>query len=314
MEEDTAKLHHATVDGKKVSLINFNRSGVPLVEIVTEPDIHSPEQAKECLKAIRDLIRSLGVSDCDMEKGSMRLEANISLSPDGSLPNYKVEVKNINSFRYFSNALTSETKRQTEILSSGKVPVQETRGYRSSTNSTVSQRSKEEAADYRYFPEPDIPPFHISSAWLAQIRARLPELPTQKISALLSLGVSASAAKIIVRNSAMYDFLSQITALSKDLVPQVAKDLVNKRLDFSSTTPGKYLKALSVKKSSLISSEAELTSLLEEIIAGNPSVVADYRKGKINALGYFVGALMKQTSGKADPKVATALLTRLLQE
>ncbi len=128
MEEDTAKMHHAVVGGKKVSLIDFNRSSVPLVEIVTEPDIKSPEQAKEFLKKVRDIIRALGVSSCDMEKGSMRLEANISLSKDGTLPSYKVEVKNINSFRFFANSLEFEYKRQYEILEKGETPIHETRG------------------------------------------------------------------------------------------------------------------------------------------------------------------------------------------
>src|SRR3989339_1592411 len=173
LEEDTAKLQHAEVDGQKVSLIDFNRSSVPLMEIVTEPDIKSPEMAKEFLKKLSDIIRALDISDCDMEKGSRRLEANISLSPDGKLPSYKVEVKNINSFRFFANSLTTEFARHSKILDRGETPIQETRGYRADTNTTVSQRTKEEASDYRYFPDPDIPPITISDEWLAEIRSRL---------------------------------------------------------------------------------------------------------------------------------------------
>lgn len=312
LEEDTAKLHHATVEGKKVSLIDFNRSGVPLVEIVTEPDIHSPEQAKECLKNIRDIIRTLGVSDCDMEKGSMRLEANISLSSDGSLPKYKVEVKNINSFRYFANAVNSEIKRHTEILSSGKVPVQETRGYRSSSSSTVSQRTKEEAADYRYFPEPDIPPFIFSKEYIAEITKRLPQLPTGKIEGLVKLGVSEAAAKIIVNNQEMVNFIFQVKTLSEKSLPRAANDLVNKRIDYHTISPQSYLDETATSLSEKISDENSLKPLIEQVIKDNPSVVADYRKGKQNALGFFVGAVMKKTSGKADALVVNKLLHKLL--
>lgn len=312
LEEDTAKLTHSTVDGKKVSLIDFNRSGVPLVEIVTDPDIHSAEQAKECLKKIRDIIRALGVSDCDMEKGSMRLEANISLSSDGSLPNYKVEVKNINSFRYFANAINSEIKRHTEILEKGEVPIQETRGYRSSTSSTVSQRSKEEASDYRYFPEPDIPPFIFSKEHITEITKRLPELPTSKIDGLVSMGVSETAARIIVRSQEMMNFISQVKTLSEKNVSRVANDLVNKKIDYHSITPQEYLTKKETSLQEKISSEDTLRPIIEQIVKDNPSVVADYQKGKQNALGFFVGAVMKNTSGKADPLLTTKILKTLL--
>jgi aspartyl-tRNA(Asn)/glutamyl-tRNA(Gln) amidotransferase subunit B len=312
MEEDTAKLHHDTVDGKKVSLIDFNRSSVPLVEIVTEPDIHSAEQAKEFLKKVRDIIRTLGVSDCDMEKGSMRLEANISLSPDGKLPNYKVEVKNINSFRYFANSLTTEYKRHSEILDKGETPVQETRGYRSDTGTTVSQRTKEEAADYRYFPDPDLPPIIITDDWLTEIKSRLPELPSSKIDSLISLGIVESAAKIIVNNQVMMEYIDQVKSINPKYIEQVAKDLVNKKVDYEKVSAADYLKSLNDKSASKITDESVLKPIIETILADNPAVVADYKAGKQNALGFFVGAVMKQTSGKADAAVANKLLKDLL--
>lgn len=312
LEEDTAKLHHAVVKGQKVSLIDFNRSSVPLVEIVTEPEIHSPEQAKEFLKKIRDIVRALGISDCDMEKGSMRLEANISLSPDGKLPNYKVEVKNINSFRFFANSLISETKRQSAILDRGETPVQETRGYRSAEGTTVSQRTKEEAADYRYFPDPDIPPLQIREDWVAAIKTRLPALPDTLLSDLISLGVATEAAKILVQNPPMLTFFDQVKKLNPKYVQSAAKDLVNKKVDYQKITPKQYLDSLASKSAAKITDPAVLQPIIEKVLAANPQVVTDYQAGKQNALGFFVGAVMKETSGKADPSIANKLLRSLL--
>ncbi len=312
MEEDTAKLHHDLVDGKRVSLIDFNRSSVPLVEIVTEPDIHSAEQAKEFLKKVRDIIRTLGVSDCDMEKGSMRLEANISLSPDGKLPAYKVEVKNINSFRYFANSLTTEFTRHSEILDKGETPVQETRGYRSDTGTTVSQRTKEDAADYRYFPDPDLPPIVISDEWLSEVKTRLPELPSSKIDSLIAMGIVESATKIIVNNQVMMDYIDQVKSINPKYIEQIAKDLVNKKVDYEKVTAADYIKSLDAKSASKISDESVLRPIIEKILADNPTVVAEYKAGKQNALGFFVGAVMKATAGKADAGVTNKLLKDLL--
>jgi len=312
LEEDAAKMHHATVDGKKVSLIDYNRSSVALMEIVTEPDIRSPEQAKEFLKNVRDIIRSLGISDCDMEKGSMRLEANISLSPDGKLPPYKVEVKNINSFRYFANAMTTEFTRHSEILDRGETPVQETRGYRADTGTTVSQRIKEDAADYRYFPDPDIPSIVVSREWVAEIAKRLPELPSSKIDSLVALGIVESAAKIIVNNSGMMDYIEQVKTLNPKYVQSAAKDMVNKKVDYLVVTPEAYIKSLESKSAAKITDESVLKPIIEKILADNPTVVADYKAGKQNALGFFVGAVMKSTAGKADAAIAGKLLKDLL--
>ncbi|GAB4027318.1 MAG: Asp-tRNA(Asn)/Glu-tRNA(Gln) amidotransferase subunit GatB [Candidatus Microgenomates bacterium] len=310
MEEDTAKMHHAVVGGKKVSLIDFNRSSVPLVEIVTEPDIKSPEQAKEFLKKVRDIIRALGVSSCDMEKGSMRLEANISLSKDGTLPSYKVEVKNINSFRFFANSLEFEYKRQSEILEKGEKPIQETRGYRDGFG-TVSQRKKEGAADYRYFPDPDIPPLVIDDSWVAQIKSRLPKLPDEIAKDLVTAGATPSAAKIIVTNPDYLSFITTIQSLDPNMIKIAANDLVNKKIE-ANTTPVDYLNAKKEKISAKITDEAILKPIIEKLIADNSTLVEQYKSGKTGVLGFFVGRVMQATSGKADAGVVNRIIHEML--
>lgn len=186
MEEDTGKLAHADVEGRKVSLIDFNRSGVPLVEIVSEPVMHSSDEAKAYAQKLQQIARYLGISDCDMEKGSMRIEPNVSLrrvssvSKASDLPPYKVELKNINSFRFVQKAIEYEISRQAELLDKGETPALETRGWDEIKNKTFSQRAKELAHDYRYFPEPDLPPYVFTREYVANLKAKLPELPDEK--------------------------------------------------------------------------------------------------------------------------------------
>src|SRR3989339_595651 len=310
LEEDTAKLQHATVNGQSVSLIDFNRSSVPLMEIVTEPDIKSPEMAKEFLKGLRDIIRALGIADCDMEKGGMRLEANISLTKDGTLPHYKVEVKNINSFRFFANSLDYEFQRQSEILDKGEIPAQETRGYRSTSNLTVSQRTKEDAADYRYFPDPDIPPLIIDSAWVSTIQQRLRKLSNQIITDLVSAGITESAAKIILQDPDMLTFITQVKILDPKSVRTAGNDLANKKIDYHQITPEAYLEAKKSNVQNQISATSQLEPLVRQVLADNPELVAQYRAGKTGILGFFVGAVIKNTGGKADPRTVTELLKK----
>jgi len=205
LEEDTAKLFHA--DG--ASLVDVNRSSVPLMEIVSEPDMHSVEEARLYSLKLRQLLRYLGVSSGDMEKGAMRFEANISLRPRGSqeLSATRVEIKNLNSLRAMVRATEFEIARQEKILESGGTVEQETMGWDEAHNTTVSQRSKEEAHDYRYFPEPDLPPLEISRAWVDEIRSGLPELPDERRERLIhAFGLSAYDAGVITAEKEIADY------------------------------------------------------------------------------------------------------------
>lgn len=218
MEEDTAKMIHRTVDGRKATLLDFNRSGVPLMEIVTDPDLSSPIEARAYLKKLQQIIRYLDVSDCDMEKGSMRCEANISLSRAGSkkLPDYKIEIKNLNSFRFVEKALEYEIKRQKKLLEGGKKLTQETRGWDEIKQITFLQRVKETAADYRYFPEPDIPPIKWKKAEIEKLRRLLPELPDEKVKRLMkSYGLSESQASILAATRERADYFEEAVKVGK---------------------------------------------------------------------------------------------------
>ena len=208
LEEDTAKLIHVHRDGQSYSLIDFNRSGVPLMEIVSEPDIRSPEEARQYLIKLRTILRYLGVSTADMEKGAMRCEANVSLRPLGSEEyGTRVEVKNLNSFRSVKLALEYEIERQKRLLEAGGKVEQETMGWDESRGVTVLQRSKEYAHDYRYFPEPDLPPLVIEREWVEEIRTKLPELPDAKRDRFVAdYGLSRYDAGVLVADRAVADY------------------------------------------------------------------------------------------------------------
>jgi aspartyl-tRNA(Asn)/glutamyl-tRNA(Gln) amidotransferase subunit B len=205
-EEDTGKLIHGMVDGKRVSLVDFNRSGVPLLEIVSEPDITSPEEAKDYAQQLNLLLKTIGVADVDMEKAGMRFDANLSLKRKGTEKlGTKVEIKNINSFRFLEKAIYYEFSRQAEILKVGGQIVQETRGWVESKGITQSQRTKEQAHDYRYFPEPDITTFTITNEYKYELEAQLPALPNQLIAKLAELGLDEQTAKTLVEKD-FYDW------------------------------------------------------------------------------------------------------------
>ncbi len=192
LEEDTAKLVHAEAAGeagRRVSLVDFNRSGAPLMEIVTEPDIRTAEQARRYAEELQLLLRAIGVSDADMERGQMRVEANVSLRPRGTEAfGTRVEVKNMNSFRAVERAIAFEIERQARALDNGEPLAMETRGWDDGRQATYRMRSKETSEDYRYFPEPDLPPLHVEAGWVEAIRAVLPELPAARRARYVSLG------------------------------------------------------------------------------------------------------------------------------
>jgi aspartyl-tRNA(Asn)/glutamyl-tRNA(Gln) amidotransferase subunit B len=211
LEEDTARLQHG---GRGYSLLDFNRAGVPLMEIVTEPDIRSPAQARAYGETLRDILRYIGASDGDMETGSMRIEGNVSLRPIGTDAfGTKVEVKNLNSFRSLEHAMEFEVARQADALERGERLVQETRGWQETEGRTISQRSKEEANDYRYFPEPDLPPLRPSESWVAKLRAQMPELPAARRSRYVDqLGLSAYDAGVLTADVATADYFDEVVA------------------------------------------------------------------------------------------------------
>jgi len=211
LEEDTARLQHG---GREYSLVDFNRAGVPLMEIVTEPDVRSPAQARAYGEALRDILRYVGASNADMETGSMPIEGNVSIRPIGSESfGTKVEVKNLNSFRSLERAMEFEVARQADALERGERLIQETRGWDEGSSRTVSQRSKEEANDYRYFPEPDLPPLRPSPAWVEQLRAGLPELPAARRTRYVDgLGLSSYDAGVLTADHALGDYFDGVVA------------------------------------------------------------------------------------------------------
>jgi aspartyl-tRNA(Asn)/glutamyl-tRNA(Gln) amidotransferase subunit B len=223
LEEDTARLQHG---GRGHTLVDFNRAGVPLMEIVTEPDVRSPAQARAYGEALRDILRYIGASDGDMETGSMRIEGNVSLRPMGTESfGTKVEVKNLNSFRSLERAMEYEVARHAEALERGERLVQETRGWDESAGRTVSQRSKEEANDYRYFPEPDLPPLRPSAAWVEELRAALPELPaTRRARYVEQLGLSAYDAGVLTADVQLAEYFDGVIATG--VAPKAAANWV----------------------------------------------------------------------------------------
>lgn len=319
MEEDTAKMIHRTVDGRKATLLDFNRSGVPLMEIVTDPDLSSPIEARAYLKKLQQIIRYLDVSDCDMEKGSMRCEANISLSRAGSkkLPDYKIEIKNLNSFRFVEKALEYEIKRQKKLLEGGKKLTQETRGWDEIKQITFLQRVKETAADYRYFPEPDIPPIKWKKAEIEKLRRLLPELPDEKVKRLMkSYGLSESQASILAATRERADYFEEAVKVGKKhglKAMKIANVIINKRVNLKKYLPAALVKLLIKKKTDLITDEKQLSGLVKQVIVANPNAVIDYKKGKTTALEFLMGQIQRLAKGKTDPKIAREILIKNLK-
>ncbi len=322
LEEDTAKLQHKEVDGQKVSLIDFNRSSVPLVEIVTEPDIHSAEQAKAYGKELRRILRFLDIADCDMDQGGMRLEANISLQMGEvdleNLPKYKVELKNINSFRFLEKAIQYEEKRQAVELNEGKTPIQETRGWNDAKGQTFSQRIKEDAEDYRYFPDPDLPPLHFTEAQLAEWRSELPELPKALQARWLSeFNVETRFSDLLVEERATAEWAEQLFTLAKDQdvdCNKLANAIVNKKVTWSVTDKPANILADYTEATKVSSVDpSTLANAIDAVLAENAAVVAQYKAGKTQVIGFFIGQVSKKIGQKIDPQMVMGLLQEKLK-
>ncbi len=316
MEEDTGKLSHQEVDGKKVSLIDFNRSGVPLVEIVTEPDFDNALDVKEYLEKLQQIVRYLDVSNADMEKGEMRLEPNISLTTKpGTLPNYKVEVKNINSFKFVEKAVNFEIDRQKEILENSKTPAQETRGWNEDKGKTFSQRSKEDAHDYRYFPEPDIPPIIMTKNEISTLEKEVPELPDKKGARFeKEFALPAYDAEILTREKALADYFEKVVKLKTDQLDTkaIANWIINKKIDYEKVSPEELMNQISEALQTVTIDEKELTKFIDDVIKENEKAVTDYKNGKESVIMFLLGQTMKKIGKKVDTKVVIEHLKKQL--
>lgn len=322
LEEDTGKLLHQTLAGRKVSLIDFNRSGVPLVEIVTEANITSASQAKEYGKQLRRLLRYLDIADCDMEQGGMRLEANISLRPADSpadyLPDYKVEVKNINSFRFLEQAIEYEVHRQTKLLDAGQVPTQETRGWNVQTQQTFSQRTKESAEDYRYFPDPDLPPLQFTNEQIETLRSQLPTLPAAQ--ALLwqqEYQVEPRFGQPLIESQTQTKYLTQLfeaATKSKLEANKLASDLVNGKLPLDLTKDvNQVVTEYQEKTATSEIDTTQLSEIIEQLKIEFPDELAAYQGGKTALLNFFMGQTMRRLGKKVSPVVLSNQVAALLK-
>ena len=321
LEEDTAKLVHQ----ENKTLIDFNRSGVPLMELVTEPDFHDAFSVISFLKDVQLTARYLGVSNADMEKGSMRLEANISLkatirgvasqhlggdrmgsSEVNDLPDYKVELKNINSFRFLAKAIGFEIERQKGILSLGQKIIQETRGYNEATGKTFSQRVKEEAQDYRYFPEPDIPPIRISKLQITNLKLKIPELPSQKRKSFEEkYKLPKDYVEILISDAEKADYFERAVKEIKDFSPKAVADLIiNKKLDIPKIAELAKVEYASTRRVDLA---------VKEVIRENAKAYEDYKNGKGQILGFLIGQVQKKLKGRGDIGKIRKIITELVQ-
>jgi len=356
MEEDAGKLIHraGAANAPPYSLVDYNRTGVPLLEIVSAPDIRSAEEARAYLNELKTVIQYTGVSDCKMEEGSLRCDANVSVRPRGEeILGTKAEIKNLNSFRAVQRALEYEIDRQIGRLEAGQRIVQETRSWDEEKAVTVSMRSKEEAHDYRYFPEPDLVPLVISPSWVEDVRRALPELPQTKRERYLKefrlpphdirvLTASPGLARYFeegvrlfpepkaVANWVLGDLSRLLNAAQVKIEdcrvrPADLCDLL--RLIGDGTVSGKIAKAVleemftSGKEARTVIAEKGLVQItdagalkevVDEVIAGHPDTVQDYRNGKTRALGFLVGQVMKSTGGRANPSLVNDLLKERL--
>lgn len=358
MEEDAGKLVHGGSDrlaGSTHSLVDFNRTGIPLIEIVSEPDMRTGLEAAEYAQEIRRIVRYLGVSDGNMQEGSLRCDVNISVRPRGQKEfGTKVEIKNMNSFSAIHRAIDYEIARQIEAIETGEPIIQETRLWEEGAQRTIGMRSKEGSSDYRYFPEPDLTPIEVAPSLLKQWQSELPELPaakrhryeeeiglspydtriltddhaiTQYFEATLKAGASAKqAANWLMGDITGYLNNENLSITDITLTPEALAELIE--LIEANTISGKIAKELLpelltkggspkklVEKKGLtqISDAATLESLIDEVLAAHPQELEQYRNGKTKLQGFFMGQVMKRTSGRADPKATNQMLAKKLK-
>lgn len=358
MEEDAGKLvHHGTsITDSDYSLVDYNRTGTPLLEIVTEPDMRSAKEAVAYLEKMRAILQYIGISDCRMEEGSLRCDANVSVRPVGQKElGTKTEIKNINSFKGVEKAIEYEALRQAEILEDGGKIIQETRTWDEKEGVTKSMRTKEEANDYRYFPEPDLAPFTVSEEYIEDIRKTLPELPDERRERYIAnFGLSSTDAQYMTNDKDTSDYFEKVVAAGADpkasvnwIMGEFASQLSNAGIEIAKApvTPENLAKLLAliakgtisgkiakkvfaemwkdgadpeeiVKAQGLvqISDTGALKELVVKVIANNPKAVEDFKAGKKKAVGALVGPIMKETKGKANPKVINELLNDELKK
>jgi aspartyl-tRNA(Asn)/glutamyl-tRNA(Gln) amidotransferase subunit B len=346
LEEDTGKLVHAGDKLHKAweSRVDFNRAGVPLMEIVSEPDLRSADEARDYAMELRSLLRAVGASEAEMEKGQLRAEPNISIRRAGTdALGVKTELKNINSFRALHRAIVYEVERQQKVLESGGTVVQETRGWSEAEERTFSQRSKEFAEDYRYFPEPDLPPLELDRAWIERLRAGLPELPAIRRARIMSQhGLTASQVAVISADRDFADLfetavvrgapplltanwiINEVAPSGKLLDPDKLAELMTllqagditreqaREAYFEAVETGRTPAEIIAEHGyAQVSDESELRIIAEAVIDANPKAVDDYRRGKTQVANALLNELRKKAP-QANPKVARELLLKLL--
>lgn len=349
LEEDAGKLIHEE-NGNR-SFVDLNRAGTPLIEIVTLPDLRSSDEAYQYLTMLRTVMRYSGISDCDLEKGELRSDINLSIRPKGDDKlGVKVEIKNLNSFKNAKAAIDYEYARQVRAVEAGEKIVEETRLWDAGAGVTRPMRSKEQVHDYRYFPEPDLPPLHILDNWIEEMTALLPELPlTKKARLILEYGISVQNAAVLSSDLAMANLFEQASKLSKRpqmvanwLVNDLNRILNEKKLEMSQakaspeglaglvhlvvegmiaipqarevfeTMVETGVATVKIENSSKITDSELLEKTAKLVIVANPKAAADFLGGKDAAIKSLIGAVMKETRGRADPKLSEEVLRRLL--
>lgn len=356
LEEDAGKLVHAGADGlagSSYSLVDLNRAGMPLLEIVSEPDMRSADEARAYMEELRSIVRYIGVCDGNLEEGSMRCDANISIMPKGSDKfGNRAEIKNVNSFKALQRAIEYEIERQIEIIEEGKEVRQETRLWDDNAGVTRSMRGKEDAHDYRYFPEPDLMPITISSEQVEELRTKLPELPCAKRQRYIDLGLSEYDASVIVDRIDLALFFDEVLKLKANakiavnfLTGEISAYLKEEKLEINETklTPDNLAELISMIEKSVISNNIgkqiiiemlktgkqaskiveekglnqitdtnEIKEIVQKVIASNAQQVEAYKNGKTQLFGFFVGQIMKETKGRANPQTVNLLLNEML--